>query len=230
MSFEIHSATIDDIPELVRVFHESFREDRSFKACYGAVPFKLLEEFHIQEFQDIFSRWWVHYFKIIDSSNQQIAGFSGWRFRHPVEDEEAATQTAIANGKDQSLPWYRVVGLNVPLCMKLSDLQNEAKGHLYNQETDFQMEIIAVRPCYRRHGLGSLLMQEGLNTAEAMGAKVYLHASPLGLQLYKKFGFKAIAEITVDLEEHGQDGVISEICMIKEAADKLSQTRQIVEE
>ena len=119
MAFGIESATAYDIPELVRVFHESFIEDTSFKACYGAVPFQQLEEIHIHTFRDIFCRWWVHYFKIIDTSNQQIAGFSGWRFRHPAKDEEACVQKAMAKEKDNPLPWNRVIALNVPLCMKL---------------------------------------------------------------------------------------------------------------
>ena len=228
MVFEIQSATINDIPELVTVFHESFIEDTSFKACYGAVPSKLLEEFHIHTFHDIFCRWWAHYFKIIDTSNQQIAGFSGWRFRHPAKDEEACVQKAMAKEKDNPLPWSRVIGLNVPLCMKLIQLQNQAKAHLYNEETDFQMEIIAVRPFYRRRGLGSLLMEEGLNFAEAMGAKVYLEASPLGLHLYKRFGFNPVAEITIDLRDFGGDEIITDVCMTKEAAGKSS--RMIAEE
>ena len=219
-----------DVPEIVKVFHESFVEDKGFRACYGTVPFQLLEKFHIHEFHDIFSRWWVHYFKIIDTSNQQIAGFSGWRFRHPAKDEEACIQNALAKEKDNPLPWYRVSGLNVPLCMELIKLQKEAKGHLYNEETDFHMELIAVRPCYRRRGLGTRLTEEGLKIAEAVGAKTYLQASPLGLQLYKRLGFKPIAGITVDLKEYGGDEVISEVCMIKEAEDKSSQTIRFADE
>ena len=90
------------------------------------------------------------------------------------------------------------------------------------------MEIIAVRPCYRRRGLGSLLMEEGLNFAEAIDEKFNVEASPLGLHLYKRFGFKPVAKITIDLRDFGGDGVISDVCMTKEAAAKSS--RMIAEE
>lgn len=230
MAFEIQSATVNDIPELVRVFHESFIEDISFKACYGAVPFKLLEQFHINDFHDMFSRSWVHFFKVVDTSNQQIAGFSGWRFCHPAKDEEACIQTAIAKEKDNSLPWHQVIGLNARLCRRLIELTNQAKGCLYNEETDFHLELIGVRPCYRRRGLGSLLVKEGLMAAEAMGAKVYLQASPLGVRMYKRLGFKPIAGISVDLQEFGGDEVMTEVCMVREAADESSRTIQVAEE
>ena len=71
----------------------------------------------------------------------------------------------------------------------------EALDRCYNGDTDFFVHFLAVTPCYRRLGLGARLMQAGLKVANERRARVCLSASPMGLPVYLKLGFKVAEEI-----------------------------------
>ncbi len=60
-----------------------------------------------------------------------------------------------------------------------------------------------------------MLLEEGLAIADKANARTYIEASPAGLKLYKKYGWKEVDEFTVDLKQHGGTGTHVEICMIR---------------
>ena len=55
--------------------------------------------------------------------------------------------------------------------------------------------MISVNPLYQRKGVGSLLMQWGCDEADRRGLESYILASPAGVQLYRRFGFKTVGEV-----------------------------------
>ena len=57
--------------------------------------------------------------------------------------------------------------------------------------------MISVNPIYQRKGVGSLLMQWGCDEADRNGLDSYILASPVGVQLYRRFGFESIGEVCV---------------------------------
>ena len=57
--------------------------------------------------------------------------------------------------------------------------------------------MISVNPIYQRKGVGSLLMQWGCDEADRNGLDSYILASPVGVQLYRRFGFKSTGEVCV---------------------------------
>jgi GNAT superfamily N-acetyltransferase len=71
------------------------------------------------------------------------------------------------------------------------------KEHGLILEEVWQLSLICVRPDYHRQGIGSRLMEWGLDQAKASGRKVYIEASPLGKGLCMKKGFKAVGEVVL---------------------------------
>ena len=71
----------------------------------------------------------------------------------------------------------------------------DAINRCYNKDVDFWVEYVAVTPCYRRLGLGARLLQAGLNLVDERRGKVCVSASPIGIPLYLKLGFKVAEEI-----------------------------------
>lgn len=62
-------------------------------------------------------------------------------------------------------------------------------------------EVIYVshtHPDYRRQGAGHMMMEWGIRRADELGLECFVEASPLGYQLYSKYGFRLerVAELT----------------------------------
>lgn len=54
------------------------------------------------------------------------------------------------------------------------------------------LDMLGTRPDYHGRGLGSMLLQWGLDRADRDGLEVYLSASPAGRPLYEKRGFQVV--------------------------------------
>ena len=52
--------------------------------------------------------------------------------------------------------------------------------------------------------------------ADAAGAKTYVEASPAGLLLYIRHGWKAVDELTMDMRNYGGDRIAVEKTLIRE--------------
>lgn len=78
------------------------------------------------------------------------------------------------------------------------------------------LDILAVSKTHQRQGLGALLLEEGLALADRDNARTYLEASPAGLKLYQKHGWKDIDQFVLDLKLYGGKGTHTEICMTRE--------------
>lgn len=66
-----------------------------------------------------------------------------------------------------------------------------------------ELKELYVLPNYQRQGLGGLLVAFGVHEADKLGLPAYTEASPEGLGLYLKHGFKEVDRVTVDLEQWG---------------------------
>lgn len=60
---------------------------------------------------------------------------------------------------------------------------------------------MAVLPSYRRKGVGSLLMDIGVEQADAMGVECWMEASAMGKALYENHGFRSLFKIQFDMEK-----------------------------
>jgi hypothetical protein len=57
-----------------------------------------------------------------------------------------------------------------------------------------------------------------MKKADAWQTRIYLEATPEGLPVYLKFGWKPVEEITLDLAAHGNVGRDKFVVMIRDPA------------
>ncbi|KAI4159159.1 MAG: hypothetical protein LQ342_006806 [Letrouitia transgressa] len=62
-------------------------------------------------------------------------------------------------------------------------------------------------PEYQRKGLGSLLIRDGLAAADRDNVNTYIEASPAGVELYKRHGWKQVDDILIDMAPYGGQGI-----------------------
>lgn len=65
------------------------------------------------------------------------------------------------------------------------------------------MRLLVVLPPYQGKGIGTRLLRWGLEQADHLGVKVWIDASPAGLGLYKKLGWKEVSKLQIELKEWG---------------------------
>lgn len=58
-----------------------------------------------------------------------------------------------------------------------------------------------------------MLIEEGLDVADANNAKTYIEASPKGVQLYLRHGWKQVDDILIDVGKFGEQGA----CRVRSA-------------
>jgi len=63
------------------------------------------------------------------------------------------------------------------------------------------LKILLCHPSYQRRGAGSALTKWGIDQAARHGLDTTVFASPMGLALYKKLGFREIGRFRVQVDE-----------------------------
>lgn len=96
----------------------------------------------------------------------------------------------------------------------IRSISDQVISHLTSSPAD--LHLLAVRPKFHRLGLGSSLIKDGLDIADAAGSKVYIIASPMGLPLYLRHGWKKVDEVVVDMRTYGGNSVVVEEMLIRE--------------
>jgi hypothetical protein len=56
----------------------------------------------------------------------------------------------------------------------------------------------------------------GIEKADASKARIFLEATPEGVPLYRKYGWKQLEEVTMDFEHFGCDGSESFYLMMRD--------------
>ncbi|KAF2683304.1 hypothetical protein K458DRAFT_452810 [Lentithecium fluviatile CBS 122367] len=59
------------------------------------------------------------------------------------------------------------------------------------------LNILFTHPDYRRKGIGSMLVQWGIDTAKSLGVEFWLNSTSVGKPLYDKFGFELVKKNTL---------------------------------
>lgn len=75
---------------------------------------------------------------------------------------------------------------------------------LENLSNFFQaLEYIAVHPENQGMGIGTALVKSGMDQADKLGLDIFVHAFEEGCPLYKKMGFRLLAEFIQDYSQCG---------------------------
>jgi ribosomal protein S18 acetylase RimI-like enzyme len=77
------------------------------------------------------------------------------------------------------------------------------------------MSLLIVDPAAQRRGVGSALLRQGLSAIDERGEECFVDASPAGLGLYQKFGWKEVTQVTLDLTRYGGEGSETSVGLIR---------------
>lgn len=79
------------------------------------------------------------------------------------------------------------------------------------------LAAIGTSPNYQNQGAASKLLTWGLKQVDDRGLATYVEASPAGLTLYEKFGFRQKAKLRLELAPW-KEGDYFNVCMVRKLA------------
>jgi len=79
----------------------------------------------------------------------------------------------------------------------------------------FELLDLVTSPAFQRRGIGSQLVNVGLDRADEEGKFCFLSGSPMGVPVYAKLGFEAVGRLEIDLSDFGGVGTHVHVAMIR---------------
>lgn len=64
------------------------------------------------------------------------------------------------------------------------------------------LHTLSTHPEYQGRGCAGMLLQWGVEKADAAGRKCYLEATPAAYGAYRKYGWETVDEIMIDLQDY----------------------------
>lgn len=102
---------------------------------------------------------------------------------------------------------------HVEAYIKVASKRYEPHGFFFRwAEKQINLSVLAVLPEFRRHGVGTMMVNWGINVAAEKGWPVTVCASPLGQLLYARLKFNVIG--TEMIQAEGEEGSFSSAVMI----------------
>lgn len=94
---------------------------------------------------------------------------------------------------------------------RVQHFRERRQPHIY-------LAMIIVDPQHQRRGIGTALLRHGLAEADRRGYPAFLEASPAGVGLYSKLGWKAKLQTDVNLKDYGgaEDHIESNVAMVRQ--------------
>jgi predicted N-acetyltransferase YhbS len=85
------------------------------------------------------------------------------------------------------------------------------------------LDYLAVHPDHKGKGIGTLLVQHGVEVAERLGLGAFVLAFEAGLGIYKRTGFNLLRELTLNDAAYGGKGDFTRYYLERESTRTKSQ-------
>ncbi|RFU27584.1 hypothetical protein B7463_g8756, partial [Scytalidium lignicola] len=139
-----------------------------------------------------------------NSTSNQIIGFAEWKL--PVS--EAVAHPPFTWPKSSRQDYLDEYG----------DKARDAIGRVVGNQPCYHLTFLGTHPDFRCRGIGTMLVNWGLERARIENIPVYLESEVAASSLYRKLGFKIADRFSMTLagmRENGGSYIYEEVCMLR---------------
>ncbi|KAI1458824.1 acyl-CoA N-acyltransferase [Annulohypoxylon moriforme] len=193
MQLTLSDVRIDDAERLVRECDFPAMKDNPLHRLMFPSSCDESEEeeikWEIEGLQDTLRTRLVDFRKVCLEDGTPV-GFAGWSLeQETVEERKEPTKVRTHYNRPPST-------LDIQSWREASRmLGKEKKRVLHGHQNIWRLNMISVNPKYQCQGVGSTLLEWGCKEADSHKRDSFLIASPAGLRLYAKFGFKTVGTV-----------------------------------
>ncbi|KAE8396029.1 acyl-CoA N-acyltransferase [Aspergillus alliaceus] len=200
----------EDAPILSRVHSDAFPNNTLFDLMFGLPTEENMKRFTSYLSELIASDKTGLFVKAVDNSTNQIVGWSWWNF---YLDPESHLAGAKAFAKEHSSPPESAI--NPETFMEYFQAVISRREKWVGGKPAAYLQVLVVIPEYQGKGIGTKLMERGLEKAATHNLPIWLESSEDGYALYKKLGFKDLNDtIIIDFAKYGESGKCITACML----------------
>ncbi|KAI2638728.1 acyl-CoA N-acyltransferase [Hypomontagnella submonticulosa] len=176
-------------------------------------------------FLDTLDRKTYIYIKAVDDETGEIVGHAGWAFRgldqelipwtgpgdaKPTEEKQEKGQGKKSVGSEKKEQKQSGEGKEDSIdrlhALEDADMQYWL-SHMVATDMPCMIVIgLIVSPSHQSRGVGGALMRHGNAIADDLGIPIWVHSSHQAYEAYKRFGFEAMRELDIDLDEYAPRG------------------------
>ncbi|PGH09798.1 hypothetical protein GX51_00485 [Blastomyces parvus] len=140
------------------------------------------------------------------TNGQTIAAWARFATPHPTpKDADGSQEEPEYKRKKQYLMDNPPPGARPELFTEIRRQMIAGRKKYLDEEKDYVLELIATSPGFERQGYASRLLKWGIEKADAENARIFLEATPAGLPLYERLGWRTVDVIRVKLADYGID-------------------------
>ncbi|KAK8038803.1 Acyl-CoA N-acyltransferase [Apiospora rasikravindrae] len=183
MSFVVLPSLIPDIPHTYDVYFAAFKDENMLEYYY---PGGKRYPHHLEWMNE---HWGTdpneYQLKCVEPATGLIVGMATFDVYWDNTGTEAGKRWSRRDEEASWLEGFEKQRLEL-VTMALSKMREKLVGnrrHVY-------CRTMAVEPKYQRKGVGTLLLNWGIDVAERLGVPIYLEATIPGRNFYKRFGFQ----------------------------------------
>ncbi|KGO41750.1 Acyl-CoA N-acyltransferase [Penicillium expansum] len=167
--------------------------------------------------------------KVIDVETGQVVGYARWSLPPIlVKKGDVWLEAQVAEGTPADRIVYekryqentrngQPIGLNPGEMMRFRSAPlEEADARIMSDGPFLTLDYLTTDPSFWRRGIGSMLVQSGLEIADQQGVKTYVMSEPAALKLYLNLGFKLVDTVTVDYSHYGGTEPMVEYFLVRE--------------
>jgi ribosomal protein S18 acetylase RimI-like enzyme len=228
--FTLTPCTPSDLEGIVAVYLHAFTSTHINKIIFP--PATCTEEDQASWLRARFGRLFsgmkpeIRLFKITDQETGKLAAWSRWGYpissladeerekekekdrmendneeTSPLQGEEGSGNASLVIGSLSKWP----VGANEEACESYFGTLDQMRESYVRWEEDYVLYFLATDPVYQGRGLGTMLLNQGIELAEAESKRIYLEATEMGHPLYEKLGWRDIDLVSIDFTKWAEE-------------------------
>ncbi|KAI9163443.1 putative acyltransferase SID5 [Paramyrothecium foliicola] len=183
MPLAVLPALVADVEEFYNVQFDAFKDELIMQFLY---PGGVDRPAHC----DATVKWWNHdktgyHIKCVDTETGKIVGIASWDIFWKPNGDGGFERPA-------GIPWLS--GKEKEQCEAVLGPMWDLR-RLTRATCGTDLSAVAVHPDCQRRGIGSLLIQWGINAAEQLQVPIYAESSKAGYALYERMGFERLTHV-----------------------------------
>ncbi|KAH8428432.1 GNAT family N-acetyltransferase [Aspergillus melleus] len=213
-SIQIRHSTEPDAPTLAALNIACFQHHSYWKNVFpnidpqSAFPLKYARALEKLTAPD------THILSAVDGAqNNQVVGWARWTF--PGDVNGTVDVSEEARGTIEASRGVLPEGANGRIYELFFETLKDKRG-VWLGEGDLMLDFLATHPSSQGKGIGTKLLQWGMERADERDARIYLEATMDGYPLYVKHGWREVEKLVLDFEPYGGHGTATYSLMIRD--------------